>query len=108
VIKEIQTLPLWGQILGYGLLILGTVFVAGFLIRYRHFTPWPNLTEEGRHLIAMSANIGAFFVVYLALIIWPEFPGRSFIRIGLLVGLVANCGWRWRLLEKANRPPKES
>jgi hypothetical protein len=105
MIRDIQELPWWAEVLGYGLLSLGLVFVLGFLVRYRMINTWVTLTEEGKHLVAMSANIGAFFVVYLVLAIWPDLPRWlvSMIRLTLLVGLVLNCGWRWLLLERYRR-----
>jgi hypothetical protein len=48
----------------------------------------------------MSANVGAFFVLYLVLAVWPEFPGRGAIRFVLLIAIVTNCGWRWYLYRK--------
>jgi predicted permease len=105
MIRDIQALPVWASVLAYTVLALGLVFVTGFILRYVVKLPWSD-SEEGRHLVAMSANIGAFFVVYLLLAIWPELPGRSAIRIGLLFLLVGNCGWRWWLLEKYLREHK--
>lgn len=105
MVRDIQALPLWASLLGYALLALGLIFVLGFLLRYRGTVRWRGLTEEGRHLIAMSANIGAFFVVYLVIAIWPDLPRGlvSTIRLSLLLGLVINCGWRWWLLERYRR-----
>lgn len=105
MLRDIQALPGWAAVFGYAVLALGLIFVVGFLVRYRMIATWQGLTEEGKHLIAMSANIGAFFVVYLVIAVWPELPRWlvSSLRLGLLVGLVANCGWRWWLLERYRR-----
>jgi hypothetical protein len=97
--RDIAALPLWAMIVAYVALGYGVFIVAGFLIRYMTKLPWRE-TEEGRHLVAMSANVGAFFVLYLALTIWPEFPGRSLVRFGLFFLLLANCTRRWYLLEE--------
>jgi len=98
VIRAIQVLPWYLSMFGYVLLAIGLIEIVGFIIRY--VTNFHRRTEEGRHLIAMSANIGAFFAVYLVQLIWPEIPGRSFILLGLLLFLVINCGRRWYLLER--------
>lgn len=103
--KDIATLPLVWQVLAYCLLGLGLLFVVGFILRYTTNLPW-KIHEEGKHLVAMSANVGAFFVLYIGLGLFPEFPGRAAVRLGLLVALVANCGWRWVLLEKHLRERK--
>lgn len=99
MIREIQALPPLWFALAYGALVLGLVFVVAFIGRYTATLPWTR-TEEGRHLVAMSATVGAFFALYLLLAVWPELPGRSVIRLGLLLVLVGNCGWRYALLER--------
>lgn len=103
--RDIQALPLWAQIFGYGLLALGLVFAVVFLVRYRMITAWRQLTEEGRHLVAMTANLGAFFVVQLVISVWPDLPREltMTLRLSLMVGLVANLGWRWLMLERYRR-----
>lgn len=105
MLRDIQALPGWASIFGYAVLALGLVFIVGFITRYLILTGWHSISEEGRHLIAMSANIGAFFVIYLVIAVWPELPRWLImsLRLGLLVGLVANCGWRWSLLERYHR-----
>ncbi len=90
--------PVWAAV-AYALLGLGVLFTFGFIARYVTNLPWSR-TEEGRHLVAMSANVGAFFVLYSVLAVWPDFPGRNAIRMTLFVVLVANCGRRWWLLER--------
>lgn len=100
----INAMPVEWQVFAYTVLGLGTVFVLGFLIEYMVRLPWAS-SPEGRHLVAMSANVGAFFVLYLVLAVWPEFPGRGIARIGLLVAIVANCGVRWWLLRRHLRTP---
>lgn len=99
MIRVIHSLPLGWQIFAYAVLAWGLISVALFLGRYMTSLPWAS-TPEGRHLVAMSGNIGAFFLVYLVQAVWPELPGRSLILIVLLVGLVVSCTWRWILLER--------
>lgn len=99
MITVIRSLPLPWAITAYVVLGWGLVVVMLFVGRYTASLPWYT-SEEGRHLVAMSANIGAFFLVYLAQVIWPDMPFRRQILIGLLVLLVANCTWRWIMLER--------
>jgi len=105
--STISALPLPWAIFAYSVLGLGLFFVLGFLGRYTTSLPWAR-TEEGRHLVAVSANIGAFFLLYTVLAIWPDFPGRGGLRIVLLVAIVANSGWRWWLLEKHLKERRKS
>lgn len=102
----ISTLPLWLSLIAYGILALGVVFAAGFITDYLVHTR--HIGEIGRHMVAMTANVGAFFVLYLVLGIWPNFPGRNIIRFVLLIAIVANCGWRWHLYRKSVREAREN
>lgn len=99
MINTVRSLPLVWELLAYGVLGWGLVAVLLFLGRYTTSLPWAS-TPEGRHLVAMSGNIGAFFAVYLVQAVWPGLPGRRYILIVLLAGLVASCTWRWLLLER--------
>lgn len=99
MIRAINSLP-WGwSLFAYLVLGLGAFSVAAFIVRYVTNLPW-RVTEEGRHLVAMSGNILAFFVLYLVQAFVPDWPGRQITLIVLLVLLVANCVWRWWLLER--------
>ena len=64
--QSIRALPPAWAAIAYALLGLGLFFVLGFLIRYMSRLPWA-ASPEGRHLVAVSANVGAFFALYLAL-----------------------------------------
>lgn len=97
--QTIAELPLAWKLVAFGLLILGTVFVFGFLGRYMTTLPWSS-TEEGRHLVAMSANVGGFLLLYTVLAVWPDMPYRNIVRLALFVVLIGNCGRQWWLLEK--------
>lgn len=99
MINTVRSLPLVWELLAYGVLAWGLLSVLLFLGRYMTSLPWSS-TPEGRHLVAMSGNIGAFFLVYLVQAVWPGLPGRRYILIVLLIGLVASCTWRWLLLER--------
>lgn len=95
----ISELPLVWKLVAFGLLVLGIVFVFGFIADYTSHLPWTS-SEEGRHLVAMSANVGAFLLLYTALAIWPDMPLRNIVRLVLFAALIGNCGWRWWLLRK--------
>lgn len=99
MIKAINSMPTGWSIFAYIVLGIGAVSVAGFLVRYMANLPWRS-TEEGRHLVAMSASVGAFFAVYLVQAFIPDWPGRAYVMVALLVALVANCVWRWVMLER--------
>lgn len=99
MIHAINSLPVGWTIFAYGVLGWGLFTVLAFLVRYTTNLPWTH-TEEGRHLVAMSASIGAFFLIYFVQAFVPDFAGRRYLLIHLLVALVANCTWRWILLER--------
>lgn len=107
MIRAINDLPIGWRILAYAVLAWGLIVVVLFLGRYTRKLPWAD-SPEGRHLVAMSSNIGAFFLVYLVQAIWPEIPGRRYILIGLLLTMVINCTRRWLLLEKHLREPRDT
>jgi hypothetical protein len=96
--STIDSLPLGWKLYALGLLFLGIVFVLLFLGRYTRKLPWAS-TEEGKHLVAMSAVIGGFLILYLALAAWPDMPYRHAVRLVLFTALVAVLGHRWWLLE---------
>lgn len=97
--QTISSLPLGWKLYALGLLLLGIIFVLGFLARYTAKLPWAS-TEEGKHLVAMSAVIGGFLALYLMLAAWPDMPYRHEVRLTLFTALVAALGHRWWLLEK--------
>jgi NADH:ubiquinone oxidoreductase subunit 4 (subunit M) len=97
----INSLPPWASAIAYGLLVLGVFFTVGFVIDYRVHTA--HVDEIGRHMAAMTLNLAAFFLLYLVLAVWPEFPGRDAIRFVLFVAIIANCGWRWYLYRKTRK-----
>ena len=99
MINAVRTLPVFWELVAYGVLGWGLLAVLLFLGRYTTSLPWTS-TPEGRHLVAMSANIGAFFLVFLVQAAWPGLPGRRYILLALLLGLVASCTWRWIMLER--------
>lgn len=100
--RDVEALPLWARLIAYGVLGVGWVASVWFVARYGATRPWFR-SEMGRHLMAMSVSVGSFFTLYLALAIWPEFPGRTVIRFVLLIGLVATVVWRTIIFEKQDR-----
>lgn len=107
MIRAINSLPLGWMLFSYGLLVWGLVVIVAFLTRYMIKLGWRR-TEEGRHLVAMSANVGAFFLIYIIQIFIPDWSWRPLLMVVLLVGLVVNCTWRWWLLEKHLRERREA
>lgn len=105
--QQISTMPPAWAAVAYILIGLGIFFSVGFLSRYMLKKPWAR-TEGGRHIVAWSANVLAFLLLYGMLAIWPNFPGRGAIRFVLLATIVANAGWRWWLLEKTLYAEKKS
>lgn len=99
MIRAINSLPLGWALFAYGVLGWGLVVVCLFLTRYMIELGW-RTTEEGRHLVAMSANVGAFFLIYVIQLFIPDWSWRPILMLVLLVALVVNCTWRWVLLEK--------
>lgn len=99
MIRAIRSLPLGWEIAAYVALAWGLLVVVVFIARYMTKLGWRR-TEEGRHLVAMSASVGAFFLVYLIQAFIPDWWWRPYLLVVLLFALVANCTWRWILLEK--------
>lgn len=64
-------------------------FVIGYATRYRW---WENVV--GRHLVSFSGCLGLFGTYYTVLLVWPELPGKSTIRLVLFTGLTAITVWR--------------
>lgn len=100
--RDVEALPLWAKLIAYAVLGTGWLASAWFIARYGTTRPWFG-SEVGRHLMAMSISVGAFFTLYLALAIWPEFPGRTVIRFALLILLVTTVVWRAIIFEKQDR-----
>lgn len=97
----INSLPAWMSAIAYAILALGVFFGVGFIVDY--VTHTMHIDEIGRHMVAMTANVVAFFVLYLLLAVWPDLPGRGGVRFALLIAIVINMGWRWRLYRKGRR-----
>lgn len=100
MIRDINSLSPTAALIAY--IVLGIGFVAAwwFVIRYMIKLPWFS-TEEGRHLVAMTSVVGAFFTLYLITALFPNLPGEKYIKIGLMVALVGTLVWRVTMLERA-------
>lgn len=96
---SISALPQPWSTIAYAILAIGWLAGLWFLARYMSTSPWYG-SEVGRHLVAMSASVFGFFTLYLVLAVWPNLPGRSAIRFGLLLVLVANVVRRAVLFER--------
>lgn len=97
--QQISAMPQPWAAIAYTLLALVWLSCGWFLVRYTTRLPWAQ-HAEGRHLVAMSANVFGFATLYIVRAIWPDFPSRGTILFVLLIGLTANTVWRAVLLEK--------
>lgn len=104
--RDIEALPIWAKMLAYTVLGIGWLATVVFVGWYGWTRPW-YLSDVGRHLMAMSGCVGAFFTLYLLLAIWPELPGRSIVRLVLLVLLVATVVHRLVLLARQDRADRQ-
>lgn len=82
------------QVLYFSLLAIGALSgaytIAIYLATQR--SPWHN--PIGQMLLSMSVAVLAFYVFYLIVTIWPNIPGRIYIRLGLFVISTAVIVWR--------------
>ncbi|MGW3992344.1 putative phage holin [Amycolatopsis sp. NPDC004772] len=99
------TLPAWLRGVYIGLLSFGALGSWLFVVRYMISFKWWS-TELGRHMITFSANVGAWFTYFLAVIIWPDLPGKTAIRTVLFIVLVFAVWWRVVMFERLRRKPK--
>lgn len=108
--RDIQMLPLWARVLAFGLLTIGTSASWIFVGWYGCTRAWSS-SAMGRHIIAFSSVVAAFFTLYLVLMIWPNLPGRSTIRFTLLICLVGVVVWRlviFAVEDWRDRRPRDS
>jgi hypothetical protein len=99
------TLPTWLRVAYFALLGTGALAGWAFVVRYMATYKWWS-TELGRHLVVFSADVSAWFTFFLAVLIWPEFPGKTAIQSVLFVVLVAAVVWRFVMFERLRRKPK--
>jgi hypothetical protein len=93
VTTQLSSLPFWWRVEAIVLLVIGAGSCWSFVTLYWvTFKWWRN--DFGRHLIAMSSCLGAFFTYYLILVAWPDLPGRGLIRLILFHLLVVTVVWR--------------
>jgi hypothetical protein len=99
MVRAVSALPLGWKLFALLLLVLGTLSTLMFIGRYVTTLPWYK-SSEGRHLIAMTGSVAAFFLVYVIQLIIPDWSWRPYLMLALLLALVAVCIWRYFLLER--------
>jgi hypothetical protein len=90
------------NLIAYSILGAGWLVVVVFLARYTTTEPWFS-TDAGRHLVSFSANVGAFFTLWLVLTVFPDLPFQGPIRFILLIAIVSNCVWRLVILVRTQK-----
>lgn len=87
------------------LTVLGAAACWYFAIAYWAFTRggWRH-TPAGRHVMGLSAALGALLTLIAVARLWPDFPGRAWVTLGLFAVLVAQLVWQCVLLHRAQRP----
>ena len=93
--------PPWLMYTYEALLFVGAFSCWGFIFRY--VTKFKMSTPIGRHLVAMSAIVGAFLTYAAIATIWPGAPGRVWIRTILFIALVVALVLRWVMFERLLR-----
>lgn len=84
----LASLPTGYRVLVYLLLGEGIVACWAFVVLYSlSFRWWRNAV--GRHLVALSACLGALLSFYGLLVFWPDLPGKDAIRGVLFLSLIA-------------------
>jgi len=87
VINWMTGLPSVGKLLVYALLAEGILACWAFVILYSILHKWWG-NQFGRHLVALSACLGAFLTYYGLLVFWPDMPARDTVRMVLFVALI--------------------
>lgn len=96
------TLPPWLRVLTEIVLIIGAVASWLFIFRYMAKFRWWT-TDIGRHLIAVSACLGAFYSYSAVAVVWPDVPGRVWVRGVLFVLITITIVWRLIMFERVQR-----
>ena len=76
-----------------------------FIVRYSMTNRWWK-NVFGRHLISMSASLGALGLFSLLVLVWPGMPGRGVIRMVLFTLLALTVVWRVVVFERYQRARK--
>lgn len=98
MVRAVSALPLGWKIFALLLLVVGTLSTLMFIGRYVATLPWYK-SAEGRHLIAMTGSVAAFFLVYVIQLLIPDWSWRPYLMLALLLVLVVVCVWRYFMLE---------
>jgi hypothetical protein len=67
-----------------------------FPLLYGFFRPWRS-TEVGKHLMAYSAVVGMAATLIASRTVFGDFPGRAWIVLAILLGLIFVTWWRLSL-----------
>lgn len=87
MIVWLASLPTAWRVVVYVLLGEGIVACWSFVALYSLNHKWWH-NDIGRHLVALSACLGALLTFYGLLVFWPDMPGRDIIRMILFVSLI--------------------
>lgn len=100
MIRTIYSLPPWLKAIAVIALIVGLLATVYFIVRYVSSLPWFR-SEEGRHLMSWTANVGGFFLIYtVQVFIRSDWSWRPYLIVAMLLVLVSNCVWRVIMLER--------
>jgi hypothetical protein len=99
MIRAINSLPGGWEVAAYTALAWGLIVALTFLVRYMWNLPWRS-TEEGRHIVAFTASVAAFYLLYVVQSLIRDWWFRPYLLVILLFALTANLTWRWIILEK--------
>lgn len=87
MITWLASLPGFFRGLVYVLLGEGIVACWAFVALYSFNHKWWH-NDIGRHLVALSACLGALLTFYGLLVFWPDMPGKDAVRMVLFVSLI--------------------
>lgn len=87
MITWLTSLPTFWRVVVYALLGEGIVACWSFVALYSFNHRWWH-NDIGRHLVALSACLGALLTFYGLLTFWPDMPYRDVIRMVLFVSLI--------------------
>lgn len=96
---------LWNSVFPLGwpfevtLRIVLTGGCAAFIIRYWMTNRWWR-NDFGRHLMSMSAALGALGAFSLLVLVWPDLPARGLVRMVLFFLLALTVVWRIVVFER--------
>lgn len=60
-------------------------------------------SAAGRHLMQLSGGLGVLMTLIVAARVWPGYPGRPWVTLGVFAYVVVQMIWRCVLLHRAQR-----